>query len=274
MPRPALPDGLYVSVSQLKTYLMCPRKFELHYIRGLLPEFVPVNLAFGSAFHEALAAYYGEIKNAGVPLRRDLVLDTFRAAWEKAADGPVPLQGDEDDELDVGQLTDKGVSMLHAFHEYAAPRIANVQVEAVEHGFAVEIHDPDTGEVLEEQLVGVIDLVTAEDGVRFIVEHKTASKKYGEDQLRFDVQPTAYKFAARSMGLGEVALRFQVVTKTKVPAVQVAEVVRDERDEDDLLRTVVGVLRAVDAGVSYPLRGWQCRSCPYKGACDKKGARS
>jgi CRISPR/Cas system-associated exonuclease Cas4 (RecB family) len=263
-----------VSVSQLKTYLMCPRKFELHYIRGLSPEFVPVNLAFGSAFHEALAAYYGEIKDTGVPLRRDLVIDVFRAAWDNASDGPVPLQGDEDDELDLGQLTDKGVSMLHAFSEFATPRIANVQVEAVEQGFAVEIHDPDTGEVLEEQLVGTIDLITAEDGVRFIVEHKTSSKKYTGDQLRFDVQPTAYKLAVRAMGLGDAALRYQIVTKSKVPNVQVAEVARDERDEDDLLRTVVGVLRAVDAGVSYRLRGWQCRTCPYKTACDQNGAGS
>ena len=29
MPRPKMPDGLYVSVSQVKTWLMCPRKYEL-----------------------------------------------------------------------------------------------------------------------------------------------------------------------------------------------------------------------------------------------------
>ena len=63
MPRPKMPDGLYVSVSQVKTWLMCPRKYELKYIRGVAPAFVPVNLAFGSAFHEALAGYYNEIKS-------------------------------------------------------------------------------------------------------------------------------------------------------------------------------------------------------------------
>ena len=102
MPRPKMPDGLYVSVSQVKTWLMCPRKYELKYIRGVAPAFVPVNLAFGSAFHEALAGYYNEIKVSGVPLRRDLVLDTFRAAWAKAAEGDVPLQADDDDGADPG----------------------------------------------------------------------------------------------------------------------------------------------------------------------------
>ena len=53
----------------------------------------------------------------------------------------------------------------------------------------------------------------------------------------------------------------------EVPAVQVVDVRRDDYDEQDFLRTAGGVLRAIDAGVSYPMRGWQCRSCPYESAC-------
>jgi CRISPR/Cas system-associated exonuclease Cas4 (RecB family) len=109
-----------------------------------------------------------------------------------------------------------------------------------------------------------------DEGQRVVVEHKTAAKKYGLDQLRFDVQPTAYKLAAREMGMGEVGLKFQIITKTKVPAIQIADVHRDHQDEDDLLRTVGGVLRAIDAGVSYPVRGWACRSCPWAHACNTR----
>ena len=263
MPRPKMPDGLYVSVSQLKTWLMCPRKYELRYIRGVTPEFVPVNLAFGSAFHEALAGYYNEIKVSGIPLRRDLVLDTFRAAWAKAAEGDIRLQGDDDD--DPGVMIDKGVSMLHAFYEQAG----TPEVEAVEHGFTIAILDVDTGEPLEEKLVGTMDLLIREEGRVVVVEHKTSARKFTEDQLRYDFQPTAYQVAARESGLGEVALRFQVVTKTKVPAVQVVDIHRDDQAEQDFLRTAGGVLRAIDAGVSYPLRGWQCRGCPYESACNQ-----
>ena len=90
MGKPELPDGLYISVSQLKTWLMCPRKYELKYIRGESPAYVPVNLAFGSAIHEALAAFYAEIKSTGSPLRRDLVLDVFLAAWEEGRGGRSP----------------------------------------------------------------------------------------------------------------------------------------------------------------------------------------
>jgi CRISPR/Cas system-associated exonuclease Cas4 (RecB family) len=269
-----MPEGLYISVSQVKAFLMCPRKYELHYIRGEPPAFVPVALVFGSAVHLALAGYYGEIKASGEPLRRDLMLDVFRDAWDKGTSGPVPLQADEeDDAASTDQMIDKGVSMLHAFHEHAGKTATELDVVSVEKSFAVSIHDVETGEVLEELLVGAIDLVIVENGKRVIVEHKTAAKKYGLDQLRFDIQPTAYKLAAREMGLGDVGLRFQVITKTKIPAIQIADVHRDDQDEDDFLRTVGGVLRAIDAGVSYPLRGWQCRTCPWAGPCDaRRGA--
>ena len=87
-------------------------------------------------------------------------------------------------------------------------------------------------------------------------------------QFAFELQPTAYKLAARQMGLGDdIGLRLQVVTKTKSPAVQIEDVHRFDRDEEDFLRTAIGVLRAIDAGASYPIRGWQCRSCQFGHAC-------
>jgi putative RecB family exonuclease len=270
MPRHKMPDGLYVSISQVKCFLRCPRQFELKYVRGLTPEFVPANLVFGSAIHEALAAYYGELKTTGEPLRRDLMLDVFRGAWGKRIEGDVPVQGDDDEDGQLSALVDKGVSMLHAFHEHAAHQI--LEVESVEHPFEIEIHDPDTGEVLDEKLVGFIDLVAVENGRRVIYEHKTSAKKYTTGQLKHDPQVTAYRMAMGMMGKGDVGMKFQVLTKTKVPAIQIAEVERTAQDEEDLLRTVQGVLRSVDAGVSYPLRGWQCRSCPYQAGCGGRGA--
>lgn len=271
MPKPKMPDGLYVSVSQLKCWLRCPRQFELRYVRGIAPAFVPVALAFGSAFHEALAAYYGELKATGDVLRRDLLLDVFRESWERQVTGPVPIQPDAEEESNLDQLTDKGISMLHLFHESAAKCAGAFVVEHVEHSFNVAIHDPSTGEILDETLVGTMDLIIVEDGRRVVVEHKSSSKKYTQDQLRYDFQPTAYQLAARQAGMGEVGVRFQVVTKARQPALQVADVQRDLQDEDDFLRTATGVLRAIDAGVSYPVRGWACRTCPYSHACASGG---
>ena len=257
--------GLHVSVSAIKEYLRCPRAFEMHRVRGVEPAFVPVPLAFGSAFHAALAFFYGMIKEGGAVPSLDDVTSVFVDAWRNAADGPLALQSDDEDDAGVDH-EGKGIQMIAAFHAHATA--APVQVEAVEQGFAVELHDPDTGEVLEEHLVGAFDLVLREDDRRVICEHKSSSRKYGLDQITFDHQMTAYRLAARQLGLGErVGLRYQIVTKTKVPAVQVADLVRGDADEDDFLRTVVGVLRAVEAGAFYPVRGWQCRGCQYAHKC-------
>jgi CRISPR/Cas system-associated exonuclease Cas4 (RecB family) len=268
----ALSDGLYISISQLKCWLRCPRQYALKYIVGTEPAFVPTAFAFGSAFHEALAAHYSELMNTGELLRRELALDVFRDAWERARSGPVPLQADEDDAEELSALTDKGVAMLSVFLDFAEDAAGHQVVEAVEHPFAVSIFDPDTGEMLEEQLVGRVDAIIKEDGRRILLEHKTAAKRYTSDQLRFDHQPTAYRLAARLMGLGDVGVRYQVTTKTKTPAVQIDDVVRREQDEEDLLRTALGVLRSIDAGADYPVRGWQCRGCAFAHSCRGAGS--
>lgn len=258
--------GLHVSISQLKCYVRCPRQYQLKYVLGVPAAFVPVALAFGSAIHAALAGHYQAL-HAGQRLALPELISIFRDAWTKFASGPVPLQADDDAD---GDLVDRGVAMLRAFTASAAK--TPVHVASVERTFSVELNDPDSGERLEERLVGAFDLVVKE-GERFIiVEHKTAAKRWSADQLRYDFQPTAYKLAGRKLDFGDVGLRFQILTKTKLPAVHVEDIERDAYAEDDLLRTVIGVLRAIDAGGFWPNRGWQCKSCQYAHACAGAGS--
>ena len=259
---------LAVSVSQVKVFLLCPRRYELKYVRGEEPAFVPVPLAFGSAFHEALALFYGRQMTHPTPPSVEELIEVFAAAWSKFEDDDVPLGGDDEDVVAESHL-DKGAAMLRVFHAHAASELAE-KVVAVELPFQVSLYDPNSGEVLEEKLNGVIDLITENEGRKVIVEHNSASKKWTLDQIRYDFQPAAYQLAARELGMGEVGLRLQVVTKTKTPAVQIEHLRRDQQDEADFMATVVGVLRAIDAGVSYPVRGWQCRSCPYAQACTSR----
>jgi putative RecB family exonuclease len=254
------PDALHVSVSQLKTWLRCPRQYELKYIRGAEPELVPYALVFGSAFHAALAAHYGE-KQAGRALTAGELVDVFSTSWADHRDRGVPIEVPEKD----GDPVALAQRMLAVFLEHDAG--SSPEVLAVEQPVTAVLHDPETGEVLEERLTGFVDLLLREDGRTVVVENKTSARRYAEEQLRFDVQLTAYQLALRQSGVDDVGLRYQVVTKTKLPVVQIEDVRRDEQDEEDFLRTAVGVLRAIDAGVSYPLRGWQCRSCPFRQAC-------
>ena len=264
--------ALHISVSQVKCYLRCPRQYELKYVRGVAAAFVPVALAFGSAFHAALSYFYGLVLATGVVPSLAEVTLVFTDAWRNAGDGDVPLQSDpedEDEEVTIVAIEEKGVAMLAAFYSQAAA--SPVTVESVERVFTCDLYDPDTGELLEEKLVGAFDLVVREGDRRVVVEHKTSARRYSEDQLKCDLQPTAYKLAAHQLGLGDVGVRFQVVTKTKTPAVQVVDVERGDCDRDDFMRTAVGVLRAIDAQAFWPNRGWQCRGCQYAHACSGSG---
>ncbi len=81
---------------------------------------------------------------------------------------------------------------------------------------------------------------------------------------------TGYGMASRSLGYDGAALEILVTTKTKAPDVQITSLVRHRRDEKELLTTVFGVRAAVAAGVEYPLRGWQCRTCAHAAACGSR----
>ena len=53
----------------------------------------------------------------------------------------------------------------------------------MEYPFAVPLADPNTAEVLETALVGVIDLIESDDERNLIIgEQKTSSKRYADSQ--------------------------------------------------------------------------------------------
>lgn len=259
-------DSLHFSVTQMKTWLMCPRKYEYRYILGAEPEFVPMPLAFGSAFHLALAHHYQWLRRE-VPPSVDEVKQRFVDALLLSRNGPVPLQRDDDgDGFELAR--EKGLVMIDV--ALAHPSARPAKVVGVEVPFSVDLYDLVSGEVADEKLSGVIDLVLEEDGHRVLVEHKTSARKYTTEQLVFDTQLSGYAFAADHLDWGPVGLRFSVTTKTKNPVQQVEDVRRDEGDISDFLRTALGVLTAIDAGVSFPIRGWACRSCPFRRRCEKE----
>jgi hypothetical protein len=149
----------------------------------------------------------GPLASSEADARKGSYTNAFKKAAAFFGVGRQAYEGSLDDDNLPGE------SMLHAFHEQAG----TPDVEAVEPGCTIALHDLDSDEPLEEQLVGTMDLLIRQEGRIVVVEHKSAARKHTEDQLRFDIQPTAYELAARESGLGDVALRLQVVTKTKVP---------------------------------------------------------
>jgi putative RecB family exonuclease len=256
-------DQPHVSFSAVSSYLKCPRSYEMRYVRRAPAETRPGSLVFGSAIHEALATFYDALREGKAAPGPEAMGDAFRASWARQLAGDVPVLFDEKDT--AASMAEAGVRLLACFCEQAPPPHEVLQVEAP---FAIEIADPDTGEVLPERLVGVFDAVVRDpDGRCRILEHKTGARRWTEDRLAYDLQLTAYSLAAPVMGLGDAAVVVQLLLKTKAPALELYEVARTERDRQDLRRVLVGVLTAIRAGAFYPVRDWHCRGCAFAGTC-------
>ncbi|HQP39546.1 MAG TPA: PD-(D/E)XK nuclease family protein [Polyangiaceae bacterium] len=247
----------HVSVSQLKMFVQCPRKYSYQYIERQMPEFRSIALAFGSAWHEAIDSYlvHGTDTNETTAVFRDALAREVRA-------DDVPVLFDDDE--DLGGCIDQGARMLDTFiGRVPRPDL----VLGVELAFSIELVDPDTGEQLPAPLIGAIDALVVENDTPEIWELKTGKRKWGADQLEFDPQPTAYQMGARVFDIEAPELKLLLTSKGRKPDVQVERLVRNKKQEDELALLAASVQRAIEAGVDHRLRGWQCKTCQYAGRC-------
>ena len=125
-----------------------------------------------------------------------------------------------------------------------------------------DIIDPESGEVIEEQLLAYLDAVVEVGGQQVVLEHKTAARAWSQDQLDFDLQVSLYLAMT-----GADSVRLQVLTKTKVPRLLVYDLQRTERELTEAVTIVCRVLDAIRAGPFWPSPGWACRECEYRRRC-------
>ena len=246
----------HVSFSAIKTFLMCPRRYRLQYIDRVRSEYRAAAISFGHTWHEVVGVWLVREDVTAEELR-----DHLRDRLSVSMRDHELMFDDEDD--NESTFVDTGVRMLNAFlAKVSRPE----RTLAVEVPFGLELGHPITGEILPVKFIGAIDALVVESGNKSVWELKTGKRKWS-DQLEYDLQTTAYRIAARELGHGDVELRLVLTTKGKKPDVQSERLVRHRRDEREFVETVFAVRRAAEAGVDYPNRGWQCRTCAFAGAC-------
>jgi CRISPR/Cas system-associated exonuclease Cas4 (RecB family) len=246
----------HTSISAIKCFIQCPRQFKLRYIDRIKPAFRSAFFAFGSAWHDTVDCWL--TSNATQDELRQRLRDKLTVSL---ADEEIVF---DDEDESAQSLVDMSIRMLDIFLVKVARPEKTIAVEVP---FSLELAHPVTAEILPVRFIGSIDALVIEQGVESIWELKTGKRKWGADALDYDLQTTSYKIAARDLGRGEIAPTLVLTTKTNQPDVQVERLVRHKRDERELVETVFAVHRAVDAGVDHPIRGWQCRTCAWAGAC-------
>jgi putative RecB family exonuclease len=240
----------YLSYSQLALYLECPLKYKLRYLEegGYADEPVPAALAFGTAIHQALAAFYRQAMDRE-PFTLAGLLGAFAEAWRAEAERREILFEDGED---FEGLLALGQEMLRVFARSVWP----MRVIAVEVPFEFRLEHPRTGEEFHIPLKGVIDLVEEdENGTLWVTDHKTAGRAYSEQQVAGDLQMLIYAAAVKQLDVvegREVLLRLDVLLKTKHPQVLRYCMRRDDYDIGRLYEIVDGIWRAIDAEAFYP----------------------
>ena len=257
----ALRDAPHVSISSVKTYLRCPMAYAHRYVLHTEPSHRGVALVVGRATHEAIEVYYQTIAETGEVPVLEMLTDIYTDSWNRDLESGLSVRSKD---LDADKVM--GLSLVRTFHE-EVPRPS--KVVAVEQAFALTLVDPESGRTLDRLLVGAIDaFIIDEEGRKVLVESKTAGRRWSRDQLDYDPQVSVYQMAVRELGIADdPVLRFDFLLKLKKPQMESVEVTRPPHLEREALVVIGEVLRAIDAGIHYPVRGWACAGCEYAHAC-------
>ena len=154
-----------LSVSQVNAYIGCPLKYRFQYVDKIPRPWRVAAMAFGTSVHAGVEWFHRE-RMAGRSPELKKVLEVFDADWY--AQNVEPLVFSEKESKD--SLAEKGRGMLQLYVESCN----GANPVAVEQYFELDLADPETGEVLDVRLRGVIDLVEEGD---VLVDLKTAKPR-------------------------------------------------------------------------------------------------
>lgn len=245
----------YLSVSQVTTYLGCPRKYKFRYIDKLEPEKRSAELALGSAVHSAIDWWMTERREGRSPTP-EATQKLFAVDWlAQTATNEYDFEDSSPEEYRV--LGNQLVALFLGRFAAESPAVNS------EERFEVFLVNPRTGEPLPVPLVGVFDLVN-EDGIG---EIKTTARKSSPDA--WGLQLAAYSLAWRATRGTKPRMRVIQLIKTKVPKIEVCDADITERDEAWFCEVAVGAYDSILLGAFHPVPGWMCGGCEYWKACRK-----
>lgn len=243
----------YLSVTQITTYLGCPRKYRFRYVERREPEKRSANLALGSAVHSVIDWWMTE-RRAGRSPDVEVTQRLFCVDWQaQIATGEYDFEDREPDEY--RSLGEQLVALfVERFH-------AETAAEASEERFEVFLTDPESGVPLPVPLVGVFDLVHG-DGIG---EIKTTARKSSPDA--WALQLAAYAYAWRQTRGTKPRMRVVQLVKTKVPKIEVEDADVSDYDVAWFCEVAVAAYDSILAGAFHPNPSWMCGNCEYRRAC-------
>ncbi len=251
----------HVSHSQLSMFLRCPRQWEYRYVEGIkIPPSGP--LIVGSVYHSALEGNFRQKVDSMEDLPLSDCLDLYSDAWENR------LRGEELiiwEDTEPGECKDQGAGLVE---EYIVSTSPSVQPARVENTYVSELAG-----------VKFVCRVDLEDIQRAVIDHKTSSRQYSQEDVDSDIQASAEAFA-----LGRPIVFYNhIALKYKTPRIQVVKSYRIKADIDWWVDMAAGIVLQMKSGIAPPKpvdafgkKGYWCneRFCGYYERCRGELTRS
>jgi len=248
------------SYSSISTFLnICSLQWAFRYVYRREPSHTPAALVFGSTFHSALE-YTARKRMAGTEASPGAAAALFGDVFGRLTSvaGP-PVRYPEGQ--DAATLAATGRRMVGAYLETVP---ADERVTAVSQPFRVQLADAE-GLPLPLPLIGEFDCVVASETGPLIVDWKSAARRWPKGREHTDLQPVCYLYAD---GRRDVRFRFDIVTKTKEPAVERRLTTRHADHFIRLAERVKVMETMIRQEHFLPADGsWACRDCPYREPC-------
>ena len=246
-----------ISVSQVNTYLGCSLKYRFQYVDKIPRPWRVAAMAFGTSVHAAVEWFHRE-RLAGRSVELTEVLKVFDADWY--AQNVEPLVFSERESKD--SMAEKGRAMLQLYVESTN----GIKPVAVEQFFELDLVDPETGEVLDVRLRGVVDLVEEGDT---LIDLKTAGRTLEQGGLERHLQLSTYALAFLIQHGVIPKLRLDMLLKTAKPRLERHETTRSIEDLGWTARLIQEVSLAIETEHFFPNPSWRCTECEYFAHCQK-----
>lgn len=244
------------SLSEHRTLVRCSYQHGLAYRQGLVPASTPSYFARGTFIHRILA-YWLEAKRRGEDL--DLGAYVRAALVDMTADGT---------SVPSSELSPYA-EQVKRFISVVPPDFGVVEVEQEFYAdVGLGVHR-DVGKVdLEWEPVllhGVIDAVIRIDGELWVVEHKTASRKWGTQQKLLDLQGPVYaEVVANLLGERPAGVIFNFFYPNDYDQEQVPITAEESRL---VLQELQGGVNYREANVQVRSEVYGCGTCSFKDIC-------
>jgi len=247
----AFPRG-HLSYSQIRTFLICPRKYALAYVEES-PAPLNDKLLLGTVFHAVLERYFSE-SLAGLPPTAAATEAFFMEEFKRAGEEQT-VRWDDSPE----RVRKRGQALLRHFLKELASRFRPLMVEK-------ELTAPLPGYPVD--LRGVIDLVEEDLS---ITDFKTATARWSRSRTRHArLQMVIYHYLfEKNFGDVNSHQRFCVVYSRKGNSArsQILEMSTGAEDLEHLFRVIEHVAAGIQDARFPRNEGFRCGYCEYRDQC-------